>query len=58
MIILRMYGMSYLLMISYSASGRVSGFLSNKFAIICFINGDTDEGRGVGSLSLINFIVS
>ena len=39
------------------ASGRVSGFLSNNFAIISLMKGGTVEGRGAGSLSVISFIV-
>jgi hypothetical protein len=37
------------------ALGRVSGFLSNSFAIISLMKGETVEGRGAGWLSVINF---
>ncbi len=58
MIILRIYDLILLLMSSYPASDRVSGFFSSRFAIIFLIKGDTVEGRGAGSLYLINVIVS
>jgi hypothetical protein len=46
------------LLINSYVSGRVSGFLSNSFAIISLMKGETVEGRGSGSYSFINFIVS
>jgi hypothetical protein len=40
------------------ASGRFTGFFSNSYEIISLIKGETVEGRGAGSLSMINFYVS
>jgi hypothetical protein len=57
-IILSIYDLILLLLSSYSASGRVSGFLSSRFVIIFLIKGDMVEGRGAGSLYLISNIVS
>jgi hypothetical protein len=42
----------------FLASGLFSGFLSKSYEIISLIKGETIEGRGAGSLSLINFIIS
>ena len=36
------------------ASGRFAGFLSNNFAIISLIKGETVDGTGASSLSMIN----
>jgi hypothetical protein len=50
-----MYGLNSFLMSNSLALGRVSGFLSNSFAIISLMNGETVEGRDAGSASFINF---
>jgi hypothetical protein len=54
-IILSIIGLNSSLMSNSLALGRVSGFLSNSFLMISLMRGETVEGRGAGSLSVINF---
>jgi hypothetical protein len=54
-IILTMYGLNSSLMSNCLALGRFSGLFTNSFVIISLIKGETVEGRGAGSLSVINF---
>jgi hypothetical protein len=56
-IILTMYGLNSSIMSNSLALGRVSGFLSNSFAIISFMKGETVEGRDAGSLLVIEVMV-
>jgi hypothetical protein len=54
-IILIIYGLNSSLISKSEASGLFTGFLSNSFAMISLMKGETLEGRGGSSLSMINF---
>jgi hypothetical protein len=54
-IIFSMYGLNSSLISNCLALGRVSGLFTNSFVIISLMKGETVEGRGAGSLSVINF---
>jgi hypothetical protein len=54
-IIFSINGLNSSLLSNSFALGRVSGFLSKSFAMISLMRGETVDGRGAGSLSVINF---
>jgi hypothetical protein len=39
-------------------SGRIAGSLLNNLLIMSLMKGETVDGNGAGSFSLINFIIS